>query len=243
MNSVWRLIPLETHNAFMNMAIDEAITESVAAGGQPTIRFYQWDPSAVSIGYFQSLSQEVNEEACKGMHIVRRRTGGGAVYHDAEITYSVIAPESMFQGITESYHEICGWIIKSLGKLGIQAEFKPINDVIVQGKKISGNAQTRRNKVLLQHGTILYDVDVDKMFSLLRVPDEKIRDKVIASVKERVTSVRAVCQREKEELYHALLLGFTDGKQWEVGRLSEEEKKKARELARRYESKEWNYLR
>lgn len=229
----------------MNMAIDEALTETVAAGGQPTMRFYQWNPSAVSIGYFQSLSQEVNEEACKGVSIVRRRTGGGAVYHDmlGEITYSVIAPESMFQGITESYQEICGWIIRSLGNLGIHAEFKPINDVLVKGRKLSGNAQTRRNKVLLQHGTILYDVDVDKMFSVLRVPDEKIRDKVIASVKERVTSVRASCQCGKEELYHALLLGFTDGKQWEISRLSEEEKPRATELARRYESKEWNYLR
>src|SRR3989338_1792208 len=112
----WRIIPLTINNAFMNMAIDEAISESVANGAAPTIRFYRWLPSAVSIGYFQSLHDEVNIEKCNelGLHIVRRRTGGGAVYHDydGEITYSVIAPEKLFpRGIRESYQVICSWIV------------------------------------------------------------------------------------------------------------------------------------
>jgi lipoate-protein ligase A len=165
----WRIIDFTENDAFMNMAIDEAVSESVAAGGPPTIRFYGWNPDAVSIGYFQSLEKEVDTARCaaEGVDVVRRRTGGGAVYHDhaGEITYSVIAKETLFpKDILASYRLICGWVMDSLALIGISPEFKPINDIIVNGKKISGNAQTRRNGVLLQHGTILYSLDVDRMF-------------------------------------------------------------------------------
>ena len=165
----WRVIPLEENTAFKNMALDEAVSNAVASGESlPTIRFYGWGPSAVSIGYFQSLEKEVRLQECEklGVDIVRRRTGGGAVYHDnqGEITYSVIAPQEYFpQDIIESYHVICGWIIDALNHLELHAEFKPINDIILNGKKVSGNAQTRRNGILLQHGTILYDLDPKKM--------------------------------------------------------------------------------
>src|SRR5208282_4253098 len=105
--------------------------------------------SAVSIGTFQSMANEVNVEECNRSNVsyVRRLTGGGAVYHDSngEITYSVIAPESLFpKNIIESYKVICSWVISGLAILGIKAEFVPINDIVVNGKKISGNAQTRR---------------------------------------------------------------------------------------------------
>lgn len=247
----WRIIPLETHNAFMNMAIDEAISESVASGESlPTIRFYRWKPSAVSIGYFQSLEAEVNVEECKarGIDVVRRRTGGGAVYHDHdnEITYSVILPESaMTLGVTESYHEICGWIIKGLAQLGIEAEFKPINDVITGGKKLSGNAQTRRGGVILQHGTILYGVDLHTMFTVLKVSAEKISDKMIAAAEERVTSVNRIKpELSYEKVLTALMTAFKEGKEVEEGFLSEAEKNRAKELIQeRYSSKEWNFLR
>lgn len=260
----WRVIELETHDAFMNMALDEACCESVANGTTPaTIRFYRWSPSAVSIGYFQSLADEIAVDECEraAVSIIRRRTGGGAVYHDfeGEITYSVIVPEKDFcgedgakMGITESYHEICGWIINGLSRVGIPAEFKPINDVIVSAssKKISGNAQTRRGGVILQHGTILWKVDVRKMFSLLKVGKEKIADKMIAAVEERVTSVVATCEGvggdvvTYEALYDALKVGFTSGKKFEIGTWSTDEVARAEDLAReRYRTKEWNEMR
>src|SRR3990170_1329263 len=96
----WRVIPLHVTDAFKAMAIDEAVFEFVGAKkSPPTIRFWRWQPSAVSIGYFQSAEDEVNLDACKqfGVDVVRRRTGGGAVYHDynGEITYSVIASEDI----------------------------------------------------------------------------------------------------------------------------------------------------
>lgn len=259
----WRVIELEVRDAFTNMALDEAASEAIAARkALPTIRFYRWQPSAVSIGYFQSLNDEVATDKCSeaGVDIVRRRTGGGAVFHDyeGEITYSVIAPEMYFpKGITESYHVICGWIIDALKMLGVSAEFKPINDIIlapnavgssgepVGGKKISGNAQTRRNGILLQHGTILYTVDVRKMFSLLKVGQEKIADKMIAAVEERVTSLKKLKpELTMGEVYQALLKGFTAGKSAKVGEWTTGELSRAHALAQsRYSAKEWNGMR
>ncbi|MDD5171764.1 MAG: biotin/lipoate A/B protein ligase family protein [Candidatus ainarchaeum sp.] len=245
----WRIIDYSENDAYMNMAIDEAISESIVKGAPPTIRFYGWKPSAVSIGYFQSLEHEVDIKHCAdlGMDIVRRRTGGGAVYHDhqGEITYSVIGKEDLFpKDIIASYRLICGWIIDSLGLLGIKAEFKPINDIAVGEKKISGNAQTRRGGVLLQHGTILHSVDVDTMFSVLKVSDEKIKDKMIATVKERVTSVSQQKVISRDELYGALLSGFTKGKDFGLGTITDEERNRALELVeKRYLTKEWNAMR
>ena len=141
--------------------------------------------------------------------------------------------------------------------MGIPAEFKPINDIIltasatgpngenVGGKKISGNAQTRRNGILLQHGTILYTVDVRKMFSLLKVGQEKIADKMIAAVEERVSSLKLLKPEiTMDQVYQALLKGFTHGKNHAMGDWTPEEMQRARELAKtRYGTEEWNSLR
>jgi len=246
----WRVIPLETNSAAKNMALDEAICDEIAKEMvPPTIRFYRWQPSAVSIGYFQSLNDEVDLKKCKadGVDYVRRRTGGGAVYHDyeGEITYSIMGPESLFpKGITESYKQICGYIIDGLGHLDIKAEFAPINDIIVEGKKISGNAQTRRNGVLLQHGTILYDLDVKKMLSLLIVGADKISDKMIAAVEERVTRVQDHAKVTREQTYEALKQAFIQDKEFEIGKFTSEEMNLADKLMdEKYSADEWNAMR
>lgn len=246
----WRVIPLEIHDAYTNMGADEAILESVRDGrSEPTIRFYRWKPSAVSIGTFQSMRKEINIDSCRelGIDYIRRITGGGAVYHDfyGEITYSVIGQLSLFpHGIRESYAFVCGWVIDGLRLLGIGAEFAPINDVLVRGKKISGNAQTRRQGVLLQHGTILYQTDVKTMFSVLRVSSEKISDKMIKSVEERVTSVSRNSNASLQETYEALLKGFTKGKEYKLGALGREETDRAGELAKTvYATDGWNFSR
>lgn len=227
------------------MAIDEAVLDHVAQGiSLPTIRLYGWSPSAVSIGYFQSLQKEVRLSVCQEQHIdiVRRITGGGAVYHDTtgEITYSVIAPESYFsKGILESYHEIEQPIIDALTQLGIQAEFAGINDLIVNGKKVSGNAQTRRKGVILQHGTILFDVDVDKMFSVLNVGEEKIRDKFISNVKERVTCLKSFGTFTKNDCLKQLEESFSVGKNITTHALTGAELQRIQEIGNHYASKEW----
>ncbi|MCZ7401607.1 MAG: biotin/lipoate A/B protein ligase family protein [Candidatus Methanoperedens sp.] len=246
----WRVIGLETHDAYFNMALDEAISESVRVGSSPpTIRFYNWEPNAVSIGYFQGIRDEVNLEVCRelGVDCIRRWTGGGAVYHDfdGEITYSVIAPAGTFpKNIIESYGIICGWLVKGLESLGIEAEFRPVNDILVKGKKISGSAQTRRGGILLQHGTLLYGLDLKTMFSVLNVSRQKITDKMIKSAEERVTCISEHSDASKEEVYEALVNAFTEGKDYEFGASSIDENKRARELSQeKYRSDEWMYLR
>jgi len=252
----FRFIDLEVHTAFENMAIDEAIMLAIKdRKAPPTLRLYRWNPSAVSIGTFQGMLDEVDVDFCesKGIDYIRRITGGGAVYHDfeGEVTYSIILPKGHIlapSDILESYRLLCGGIVNALEHLGIEGEFKPINDVDVGGKKVSGNAMTRRHGCMLQHGTILLDLDVNLMFTILKVPQEKISDKMIADVKERVTSIRDILRRDVQidELKDALKQGFSDALDIELstGQLSGEEQNIATKLAQeKYSSREWNFSR
>jgi lipoate-protein ligase A len=252
----FRFIDLEIHSAFENMAIDEAVMLAMKKGKvPPTLRLYRWSPSAVSIGTFQGMKDEVDIEFCesRGIDYIRRITGGGAVYHDfdGEVTYSIIMPKDHRlapSDILESYRVLCGGIVRALEHLGIEGEFKPINDVDVGGKKVSGNAMTRRHGCVLQHGTTLLDLDVNLMFTILKVPQEKISDKMIADVKERVTSIRNILGRDVhiDELQEALKQGFSNALNIELspGQLSDEEQDTASRLAQeKYSSHDWNFSR
>ncbi len=245
----WRLLPRGTFDAYTNMAIDQVLQEQVADGADPVIRLYRWQPSAVSIGYFQRMHEEVDVDTCEaeGIDYVRRRTGGGAVYHDyeGELTYSVIAPETRLPSdVVESYEEICGWLIDALDRLGIDASFAPINDVEVDGRKLSGNAQTRRDGVLLQHGTVLYDLNPETMFSALQVDAEKISDKMIEQAHERVQTVRSLTDHSRADLRRALIAAFTADKTYYEDDYADTELDRARELAdTRYRSDDWNFER
>jgi lipoate-protein ligase A len=246
----WRYMDFERKTASMNMAIDEAVSLAVGKGeSPPTIRLYGWEPSAVSIGCFQSVEEEVDVEACReiGVDIVRRRTGAGAVYHDrdGEITYSVICPLDMVEDdITESYRTICGWIIDALDLLGLRGHFHPINDVMVGGRKISGSAQTRRGGVFLMHGTLLYDLDPGIMFSALKIGKEKLSDKDITEFDERVTCILNEIDIPWHLVLRAMRVAFTCEKDWEMATLSKDELTQAQKLAvERYGSDEWTYSR
>lgn len=244
----WRFIEIEERNAYANMSVDEAIMESVRDGDAlPTIRFYRWEPSAVSIGVQQELKEHVDLKTCKelGVDYVRRITGGGTVFHDTtgEITYSVVAPKQFFpQEIIERFKVICGWIIKALELLDLRAEFEPVNDVTVRGKKISGSAQTIEQGVFLQHGTILFDMDPELIFSILKVGDVKLSDKDIERASERITSIRSHRDVTREEVYEALKQGFLGAKNYEVGELTRKERNRAKELAKeKYSTRDWNH--
>ena len=234
-----RVLETGYNTAALNMAIDEALIENI--GEVPVLRIYGWRPAAVSIGYFQSIKDEVDLEKCSeiGVDVVRRLTGGGAVLHEFELTYSFITKQYP-QNIMESYRWICETIVISIKRLGFDASFVPLNDIVVKGKKVSGSAQTRRKGVLLQHGTLLLDVDVDKMFCVLKVPSEKFKDKIIKDVKERVTSLAGTTFEEMASSlktsfatkFDAMLLADT---------MSTEEINHAKWLAeRKYNSREWN---
>ena len=243
----WRLLLHSANDAFTNMAIDEALLIS----GKPTIRFYKWKPSAISIGYFQGIEEEVNLNECKRLNVdvVRRITGGGAVFHDenGEITYSLVAPEEMLpKNILESCNKICSSLAKGLHHLGLNAKFSPLNDVVVNGKKISGSAQTRRYGNVLQHGTVLINVDVGKMFSLLKVSKKKIEDKNIENASKRVTWLRKeIGEVSEEKITESLKKGFEEGFGIELveGEMEKGEIERVKTLREKYASREWNFKR
>ncbi len=244
----WRLIPVETKSPAMNVALDEVAMESVRKTGSPIIRFYLWEPSGVVIGYFQSMNDEVDIQFSKenGIDCVRRLSGGGAVYNDGKcLTYSVIAPGNMYpKGIHESYRVLCQPILDALEMIGLKGEFKPINDVLLNGKKISGNAQTRRGGIVLHHGTLLYSLDLEKMFSVLKVDKQKISDKAIKNVEERVTSLLHHKNIALNEFHDILVKAFTKDKEFFFDKWTEEELERAGELIeKRYSKDEWNFMR
>jgi len=257
MTEKWRIMGLDVYDAYTNMAIDEAICRERSQGKSPnTIRLYRWKPSAVSIGYFQLVDQEVDVDACGrlGVDIVRRMTGGGAVYHayEGEVTYSIIVNEDhekMPNDIIKSYELICGGIVEALKALGMpKAIFRPVNDIDVNDKKISGNAQTRRWGVVVQHGTVLVDTDIRTMFTVLKVSKEKISDKLIKSVEDRVTTIRreAAIPVSFEEVSNAIKTALPKvfGVQAVPGTLTVEEKNLVERLRReKYNTHEWLYER
>ncbi|MEM2546346.1 MAG: biotin/lipoate A/B protein ligase family protein [Candidatus Bathyarchaeia archaeon] len=253
----WRLLKFETHNAYMNMAIDEAMLEARIRGLAPnTVRFYRWKPSAVSIGRFQKIEDEVHLENCQryGVDFVRRITGGGTVYHDAEgeITYSVVASKEDLgaKDITEVYAKIYAGIVEALKILGLKADFnegdaRACPNLTINGRKISGSAQCHKSDMVLQHGTILVDVNLERMFTFLKVPWAKTCMDVIGIAKNKITSIKAELGREISHvtMLETLIEGFKKAlkTRLENGDLTKYEKVLAEKLCReKYTTAEWN---
>jgi lipoate---protein ligase len=243
----WRFIGPETWDAAMNAALDEICMGTVGSGeSPPTVRFYEWSPSAIVIGYFQKIHDEVDVEKCKekNVHIVRRISGGGSMYLDTEgeITYSFIVPQHMLPNdVNECYRNVCQHVVNALASVGINAEFKPINDILVDGKKISGSALTRRSGSVMVHGTLLYDISPE-MFGLLKVSGEKMSDKLAAE--DRVTCITKHSTVTKDDMKKALIAGFADGKDTENTSWTPMEINNARDLAEdKYCSDKWTFRR
>ena len=190
-----------------NMALDEVLMNCINYHSMPILRIYGWRPPTVSIGYFQSMDEEVDIKRCRqmGFDVVRRITGGGAVLHESELTFSFIT-NVYPKNIMESYNLICDPVVICINKLGFNSKFAPLNDIIVDGKKVSGNAQTRKKGILLQHGTILLNVNLEKTFSVLKVPSEKVKDKMIDDAKERVMGLN----KPFDEVAYNLKESFSD---------------------------------
>ena len=280
----WRLIKDNYRTGFMNMAIDEAIMIAHREGlVPPTIRFYQWSPPAVSLGYFQDLKKEIDVDACKnlGIDIVRRPTGGKAVLHDKELTYSFIIGEShplVNDSILETYKKISGGIIRGLSYLRITAELVPLREkfkssylgneskskishsdiksicfsvpsqyeVQVEGKKIVGSAQVRKKEIVLQHGSLLIELEKDKLFSVFNFPSAQIRERL--KTRFKATSLEEILKRKINfsELSEILPRGFEEefGVKLTEGKLTEREEKISKELLEnKYLTYEWNYER
>jgi lipoate-protein ligase A len=255
----WRLLKLRTADAFTNMAIDEAIMKARIEKRVPnTLRFYQWNPSAVTIGRFQTLKHEVNIRNCKkhGIDIVRRISGGGTVYHDGygEITYSIVTKINDLGckklDMLCAYQKICGGLNEAVKILGIKAEYRPPEqktcpNLTIKGKKISGNAQISKKGILLQHGTFMMDIDYKKMFTFLKVSWTNNLDDILQVSKRKLTSARQELgfNFSTQDAYRSLIFGFQKSLNIalvETGLTKYEQNLAERLKKEKYGSEEWN---
>lgn len=262
----WRVLDFQRYNAFENMAIDEAIfRETINNKKPPTIRFYGWQPAAVSIGYFQDIKEEVNIEKCRaeGIDIVRRISGGKAVSHCDEVTYSVIAcdTENLFPSdILGTYKIISNCIAHGLSYLGIDAalaetgrslsdnDFKACcfsapsrNELLVSERKICGSAQFRTNSGFLQHGSILMNFDPVKTASFLLpvrtdVQLQKLKNSV-AAINEEINQ-----PVDEKQICTSLKKGFTEllGVKFVEETLTSAEEELVDKLINKYKDLKWN---
>ncbi|MCL2134648.1 MAG: lipoate--protein ligase family protein [Candidatus Bathyarchaeota archaeon] len=199
---VWRLLPFEVGCAAWNMSVDEAVLQARIVGKVPnTLRFYCWNPSAVSVGRNEVACDRVDFDVAErfGVDVVRRCSGGGTVYHDCdgEVTYGVVAKVSDLGSVgdvTCVYFKVYEAIVDALRLLGVSADFNVGNvkncpNLTVKGKKISGSSQTLSRGYVLQHGTLLQNFDADKMFQLLKLKDLSYAQATTAG-RQKITSLQ-----------------------------------------------------
>ena len=237
----WRLIDSGYLDAYTNMAIDEAVFAMREKLGLPTsLRFYSWKPVAISIGYFQRIEDpSLKEYKRQKLTIVRRFTGGGAILHKNEITYSLACPTNefiAFSNIEKTQQLVHQAIILGLQNLGINAELERKEtkgpdpyfcfvtpskyDVVEEGRKIAGSAQRRRNRAFFQHGSILMDNNITSK-----------------SIKEK---------KDRGKIIDSLVWGFEKGLGIRLlpGHLTKQEVKLSQELRQiKYSTRNWNYRR
>lgn len=264
----WRLIISLPESGAVNMAVDEAILLAAAGGtAPPTVRFYQWSQPAITLGYFQSYHKEIDAVSTgeQGVDVIRRLTGGRAILHHRELTYSVIAPVNnriLGGTLLETYLAVSRGIAGGLKELGIPAEISggekrpgagtaacfdsPSRyEVTVFGKKIVGSAQTRRNNCILQHGSVLIEKETDLLFSCLQYHSEQAREKGKRIFADRAASLNEVLgyAPEFQEVAGALIKSFAAG--WGISltpqQLSGAEMAEAFDLCRsKYGTEAWN---
>jgi len=236
----WRLLRGPALDPVVQVALDQALTERLAAGRMaPTLRFWQWDKPAVVIGSFQSVRNEVDLEAAEryGIPVVRRISGGGAMFMEAGtvVMYSIYAPVDLVAGMSfaDSYAYLDDFAVAGLRSLGIDAEYKPLNDITSPAGKIGGAAQKRlAGGAVLHHTALSYDIDAQRMTEVLRIGREKISDKGIASAVKRVDPLRRQTGLPREAIEDRLVETFRERYGLVDAALSEDELAEAQDLVR-----------
>ena len=269
MQETWSFLNSGSHDAATNMAIDEALLHFHSEGKiKPTIRFYQWNDPSLTVGHFQNVDKTIDFQGVKkhGCDFVRRLTGGSAVLHDDELTYSIIVKEDhpkIPRSVNKAYYVLSQGLLEGYRNLGIDADFaiperellrkrsavcfeKPaIYEMIVDGKKISGNAQTRKNGVLLQHGSVPMSFDINMLFDLFKFPSERVKERQMMAFEKKAISINDITK--KVHTYDMLAEAFLQGFQKSLNvkteplEFTEEQWKYIHYLAEtKYRTKEWN---
>ncbi|MBF2231498.1 lipoate--protein ligase family protein [Staphylococcus epidermidis] len=274
MTEIWNFINTGSKNPYYNMAMDEALLNFVSRGEiDPVIRFYTWNPATLSIGYFQRLQKgiDIDKVKEKGYGLVRRQTGGRGVLHDKELTYSVIVPEShpnMPSTVTEAYKIISQGLLEGFKNLGFETYFaiprskeerdklkQPRSSVcfdapswyelVVEGRKIAGSAQTRQKGVILQHGSILQDIDIDDLFDMFIFKNERLKAKMKENFVQKAVAINDISNQHitLNEMENAFKSGFKKGLNIDFKplELTEKQKEEVQELEEKYRSEAWMY--
>jgi lipoate-protein ligase A len=270
----WVFINSGKADAFYNMALDELLMDKVRNREiDAALRFYEWEIPTLSLGYFQKVHKEIDLEKVEnyGYQMVRRQTGGRGVLHDKELTYSVILPENyqgMPESVTESYKILSHGLLYGFRNLGLNADFsipktkeekKELTQIrssvcfdtpswyelVVEGRKIAGSAQTRKKGVILQHGSILLNVDVDHLFDMFKYGNVRLKEKMKAAFKEKAVAINDISEQQfkVDDLYQPFKDGFIKGLDIQVEdySLSDEDKARLDTLIAKYQSDDWNY--
>ena len=246
----WRLLDTPPMTAAENMAMDEALLELKGQGeGPDTLRFLQFSPTAVLVGFHQAVSEEIHVSYCRenGIEINRRITGGGAILLDEnQLGWELFCDKSYFNSTIPNmglFKTLCKPVIKALDLLKINALFRPRNDIEINGRKISGTGGTESDDAFMFQGSMLIDFDVETMLRALQIPVEKRRDKEIDSVKGRVTCMKWELGYVPPlpVIKQALQSGFESclGIRLEPGGLTHEEQKLFKTKLPRFQSNEW----
>ena len=267
--SKWRLIQSPPARGSWNMAVDEAILEKIASGGNlPTLRLYAWEPACLSLGYAQPW-RDVNIEELKNLEwdIVRRPTGGRAILHKDELTYAAIASvsEPRLQGsVIESYKYLSKALLRALEQLGASAQAaelnKPANDqrthnpvcfevpsnyeITVEGKKLIGSAQARRKEGILQHGSLPLFGDITDISTVLSFSNTKEKSEASQRLSKRATSLESILRRKVTwgDAAREFIIAFQEvlNIELEPGELSRSENDRATELEKnKYGNPDW----
>jgi lipoate-protein ligase A len=238
--TVWRLVDSGTISPEASAATDEAMLDARIRGEVPdTVHFYIRDRPSVSIGYNKSVADSINlEEAEKrSAAIIRRLSGGSAVYTDqGQLIFSFILSDAVLPSdIQESYGKVCSAIVGGLSGLGVEAEHKPVNDILVNGSKISGSAQLRRGGAILHHGTLMVDTDLDAIAAAIRSPGPAKKLTCLRELLGVAPDMRIVKRSIVKGIEGAFNVAL------EPGTLTQSETKEIEKLVReKYGLREWN---
>ena len=215
----WRLIIHKKQNGAWNMAVDEALLESTAKkNSPPALRLYDWEPYTLSLGYAQAV-RDVNINALNRFQwgLVRRPTGGKAILHADELTYSVTAPddnEIMSGSVVESYQRLSIALLQSLEKIGISADSKPKDEKLLtsqtssicfqhpsdyeityNNKKLIGSAQARKKGGVLQHGAVPLFGNITRIIDVLMYPDDQEKESALSRLLDRATTIENILNK------------------------------------------------
>ena len=229
-------------NPYFNLALEQYVFDSLP---RTKDYFMLWqNDNAIIVGKHQNTIEEINAEYVKqhGIKVVRRQSGGGAVYHDmGNLNYTLIS--DAVEANRLKFSDFCQPVVKALARMGVTAEISGRNDMTIDGKKFSGNAQYVKQHRIMHHGTILFDSDLSVVSAALNVSKDKIESKGIKSVRSRVTNVREYLPKDMplEEFKNLLKHYMVDEQHVPQYFLTPEDVAAVGELQKTYESWEWNY--